>query len=55
MEFHRTSQDLGVLPEVTLALLLAQQNAAMELSVYPVEQIEMAAGSRNVTHMKYAR
>ncbi|XP_038584819.1 ATP-dependent RNA helicase TDRD9 isoform X1 [Micropterus salmoides] len=55
VEFYRTSQDAGVLPEVSLALLLAQQNAPMELSVYPIEQIEVSAGNRNIAHMKYAR
>ncbi|XP_044023708.1 ATP-dependent RNA helicase TDRD9 isoform X3 [Siniperca chuatsi] len=55
VEFYRTSQDSGVLPEVSLALLLAQQSAPMELSVYPIEQIEICAGNRIITHMKYAR
>uniref|UniRef100_A0A8C9XGP7 ATP-dependent RNA helicase TDRD9 n=1 Tax=Sander lucioperca TaxID=283035 RepID=A0A8C9XGP7_SANLU len=55
VEFYRTSQDSGVLPEVSLALLLAQQSNPMELSVFPIEQIEICAGSRNITHMKYAR
>ncbi|XP_042356788.1 ATP-dependent RNA helicase TDRD9 [Plectropomus leopardus] len=55
VEFYKTSQDSGVLPEVSLALLLAQQTPPMELSVFPFEQIEKCAGSRNVTHMKYAR
>ncbi|XP_022606674.1 ATP-dependent RNA helicase TDRD9 [Seriola dumerili] len=55
VEFYRTSQDSGVLPEVSLALLLAQQSRSMELSVYPNEQIEKCAGNRNITHMKYAR
>ncbi|XP_068195445.1 ATP-dependent RNA helicase TDRD9 [Antennarius striatus] len=55
VEFYRTSQNLGVLPEVALALFLEQQNVPMELSVYPTEQIEKAAGSSNITHMKYSR
>ncbi|KAA8582197.1 hypothetical protein FQN60_008937 [Etheostoma spectabile] len=55
VEFYRTSQDSGVLPEVSLALLLAQQSKLLELSVFPVEQIEICAGSRKLTHMKYAR
>ncbi|XP_019940808.2 ATP-dependent RNA helicase TDRD9 isoform X2 [Paralichthys olivaceus] len=53
VEFYRTSQDSGVLPEVSLALLLSQQSSPMELFVYPIEQIEKYAG--NITHMKYAR
>ncbi|KAL7380920.1 hypothetical protein ABVT39_025994 [Epinephelus coioides] len=55
LEFYKTSQDSGVLPEVSLALLLDQQSLPMELSVFPSEQIEMVAGSRNITHMKHAR
>uniref|UniRef100_A0A3Q3RJQ9 ATP-dependent RNA helicase TDRD9 n=1 Tax=Mastacembelus armatus TaxID=205130 RepID=A0A3Q3RJQ9_9TELE len=55
VEFHRTSTDSGVLPEVSLAFLLGQQGRPLELSVYPVEQIEACAGHRNITHMKYAR
>lgn len=57
VEFYRSSQDTGVLPEVSLALLLAKQSPPhpMELSVYPIEQIEIIAGNRNITHMKYAR
>ncbi|XP_041810147.1 ATP-dependent RNA helicase TDRD9 [Chelmon rostratus] len=55
VEFYRTSQDPGVLPEVSLALLLAQQNHPLQLSVYPIDQIEVSAGNRNIAHMKYAR
>lgn len=55
VEFYRTSQDSGVLPEVSLSLLLAQQRPSLELSVFPIEQIELRAGNRNITHMKYAR
>ncbi|XP_070698843.1 ATP-dependent RNA helicase TDRD9 [Pempheris klunzingeri] len=51
VEFHRTSQDSGVLPEVSLALHSAQ----MALSVYPIEHIEMCAGNRHITHLKYSR
>ncbi|XP_039992620.1 ATP-dependent RNA helicase TDRD9 [Xiphias gladius] len=55
VEFYRTCQESGVLPEVSLALLLAQQSPPMELSVYSIEQIEKCAGNRNITHMKYSR
>ncbi|XP_054653548.1 ATP-dependent RNA helicase TDRD9 [Dunckerocampus dactyliophorus] len=55
VEFYRTSQDSAVLPEVLLALLLAQERPSLELSVYPVEQIELCVGNRQITHMKYAR
>ncbi|KAK2826057.1 hypothetical protein Q5P01_020271 [Channa striata] len=54
VEFYRTSQHSGVLPEVSLSFLLAQ-NPPMELSVYPTEQIEMWAVNRKITHMKYTR
>uniref|UniRef100_A0A674NJD8 ATP-dependent RNA helicase TDRD9 n=1 Tax=Takifugu rubripes TaxID=31033 RepID=A0A674NJD8_TAKRU len=52
VEFCRSSQDTGVLPEVSLALLLAQQSPSppMELSVYPIDNIESSAGNRSVTH-----
>uniref|UniRef100_A0A3P8UNC6 ATP-dependent RNA helicase TDRD9 n=1 Tax=Cynoglossus semilaevis TaxID=244447 RepID=A0A3P8UNC6_CYNSE len=49
VEFYRTSQDSGVLPEVSLALLLAQQKSRLELSVYPTELIEKCAGNRSST------
>lgn len=56
VEFYKSSRSTGVLPEVTLALFLAQHSPhSMELSVYPTEQIELLAGNRNVTHLKYAR
>uniref|UniRef100_H2THD8 ATP-dependent RNA helicase TDRD9 n=1 Tax=Takifugu rubripes TaxID=31033 RepID=H2THD8_TAKRU len=57
VEFCRSSQDTGVLPEVSLALLLAQQSPSppMELSVYPIDNIESSAGNRSVTQLKYAR
>uniref|UniRef100_A0A8C2ZES9 RNA helicase n=1 Tax=Cyclopterus lumpus TaxID=8103 RepID=A0A8C2ZES9_CYCLU len=44
VEFYRTSQGAGVLPEVSLALLLAQQSAPLELPVFSIEQIEICAG-----------
>ncbi|XP_028993907.1 ATP-dependent RNA helicase TDRD9 isoform X2 [Betta splendens] len=53
VEFYRTSQDSGVLPEVYISLLLPQPS--MKLSVYPIEQIERHAGNRNISHMKYTR
>ncbi|XP_030574587.1 ATP-dependent RNA helicase TDRD9 isoform X2 [Archocentrus centrarchus] len=55
VEFYRTSQDSAVLPEVSLALTLGHQSPSMELSVYPIEQIETCAGNRQITHMKYSR
>ncbi|XP_061650873.1 ATP-dependent RNA helicase TDRD9 isoform X1 [Phyllopteryx taeniolatus] len=55
VEFYRTSHDSATLPEVSLALLLAQQKPGLELSVYPTEQIEIYARNRQITHMKFAR
>ncbi|XP_072313542.1 ATP-dependent RNA helicase TDRD9 [Eucyclogobius newberryi] len=55
VEFTRHPHDSGVLPDVSLALLLAQQSPALELSVYPIEQIEMCAGNRPVVHLKHGR
>lgn len=55
VEFYKTSQDSTTLPEVSLALLLAQQKPALELSVHPTEQIEACAGGRQISHLKYAR
>uniref|UniRef100_UPI0037E94C75 ATP-dependent RNA helicase TDRD9 n=1 Tax=Semicossyphus pulcher TaxID=241346 RepID=UPI0037E94C75 len=55
VEFYKTSQESGVQPEVSLALLMAQHNPPLQLSVHPTEQIEMCAGNRNITHMKYTR
>ncbi|XP_057715243.1 ATP-dependent RNA helicase TDRD9 [Corythoichthys intestinalis] len=55
VEFYRTSHDSAALPEVLLALLLAQQKPGLELLVYPTEQIEISAGTRQISHLKYAR
>ncbi|XP_055087287.1 ATP-dependent RNA helicase TDRD9 [Periophthalmus magnuspinnatus] len=55
VEFTRHPQDSGVLPSVSLALLLCQQSPALQLSVYPIDQIEMCAGHRNVTRLKHGR
>lgn len=57
VEFWRSSQDAGVLPEVSLSLLLGQQGLPppMDLSVYPIEKIENSAGLRNITQLKYTR
>uniref|UniRef100_A0A3P9PL23 RNA helicase n=1 Tax=Poecilia reticulata TaxID=8081 RepID=A0A3P9PL23_POERE len=48
MEFHRTSNDSGVLPEVTLALQMAHKSFKMELQTYPSEQIEFCTGRRSL-------
>lgn len=55
VEFYRTSGDTGVLPEVSLALLMANPTSPMQLSVYPTEQIESCSGNRPMTHMKFSR
>ncbi|XP_049595748.1 ATP-dependent RNA helicase TDRD9 [Syngnathus scovelli] len=55
VEFYKTLQDSATLPEVWLSLLLAQQKTALELSVYPIENIEASVGNRQITHLKYAR
>lgn len=55
VEFYKTSQGAGVLPEVSLALLLAQQSAPLELPVFSIDQIEICAGCKNITHMKSSR
>lgn len=57
VEFWRSSQDTGVLPEVSLSLLLAQQSPSpsMDVSVHPTEKIESSTGLRNIPQLKYAR
>lgn len=55
VEFCRSSEDTGVLPEVSLALRLAQQSHPLELSVYPTDCIESSARNRNITELKCAR
>lgn len=57
VEFWRSSQDTGVLPEVFLSLLLAQHcpSPPLDLSLYPTDKIESSAGLRNITQLKYAR
>uniref|UniRef100_A0A3Q2P5S3 ATP-dependent RNA helicase TDRD9 n=1 Tax=Fundulus heteroclitus TaxID=8078 RepID=A0A3Q2P5S3_FUNHE len=55
VEFHGKSKDSGVLPEVTLALLMAHRSFKLELSVYPTEQIELCAGRRAISHLRFSR
>ncbi|XP_015229695.1 PREDICTED: putative ATP-dependent RNA helicase TDRD9 [Cyprinodon variegatus] len=55
VEFQRTSKDSGVLPEVLLSLLMAQKSFPLDMSVYSSDQIEMCAGRRSVTHLRYSR
>ncbi|PWA16421.1 hypothetical protein CCH79_00004415 [Gambusia affinis] len=55
VEFHRTSNDSGVLPEVTLALQMAHKSFKMELQTFPSEQIEFGTGRRSIAHLKFSR
>ncbi|CAJ1073594.1 ATP-dependent RNA helicase TDRD9 [Xyrichtys novacula] len=54
VEFQRTSRDSGVLPEVSLALLMGMQRPGMELRIHPIEQIETFARSCDNTDLKCA-
>ncbi|CAB1335264.1 unnamed protein product [Coregonus sp. 'balchen'] len=56
VEFYRTTtRGSGVLPEVSLALLLAHQRHPLDLFVHPSDEVEARAGSRTICHMRYAR
>ncbi|XP_076014599.1 ATP-dependent RNA helicase TDRD9 [Genypterus blacodes] len=55
VEFYSTSQESGMLPEASLALLLAQSRVPVELSVYPPEEVERCVESRLVPELKYTR
>ncbi|XP_036398195.1 ATP-dependent RNA helicase TDRD9 [Megalops cyprinoides] len=56
VEFFRTSaKHFGVLPEVSLALLLSHQRMPLSLSVHPTEEVEAKAGGRTVSPLRYAR
>ncbi|XP_034157962.2 ATP-dependent RNA helicase TDRD9 isoform X1 [Pangasianodon hypophthalmus] len=56
VEFYRSSlRGSGVLPEVSLSLLLAQQRLPLYLHVYPAEEVETRAGGQSVSHLRYAR
>ncbi|XP_051801542.1 ATP-dependent RNA helicase TDRD9 [Acanthochromis polyacanthus] len=55
VEFYRTSQDSGVLPEVSLALLLDRRTLPLELSVYPIQLIESCGDNRHIPYIKYSR
>ncbi|KAM3849977.1 ATP-dependent RNA helicase TDRD9-like [Diretmus argenteus] len=55
VEFYRTSQGSGVLPEVSLALLLSTRSQPLDLFIYPTDKVEACAGSSTITHMKYTR
>uniref|UniRef100_A0A8C9WSM8 RNA helicase n=1 Tax=Scleropages formosus TaxID=113540 RepID=A0A8C9WSM8_SCLFO len=56
VEFNKPSSlGTGVLPEVSLALLMARQRIPLELFVYSTEEVEAKAGSRTVSHLRYSR
>ncbi|KAI4885618.1 hypothetical protein NFI96_019060 [Prochilodus magdalenae] len=56
VEFYRSSlRGSGVLPEVSLSLLLAQQRFPLHLQVHPAEEVEARAGERTISHLKYTR
>uniref|UniRef100_A0AAZ3QMQ0 RNA helicase n=1 Tax=Oncorhynchus tshawytscha TaxID=74940 RepID=A0AAZ3QMQ0_ONCTS len=54
VEFYRTTaRGSGVLPEVSLALLLAHQRHPLDIFVHPSDEVETFAGSRTICHMRY--
>ncbi|CAB1330971.1 unnamed protein product [Coregonus sp. 'balchen'] len=56
VEFYRTTtRGSGLLPEVSLALLLAHQRHPLDLFVHPSDEVETRAGSRTICHMRCAR
>ncbi|KAM6961268.1 ATP-dependent RNA helicase TDRD9 [Aplochiton taeniatus] len=56
VEFYRTStRGSGVLPEVSLALLLSGQRLPLDLFVHPTEEVESRAAGKTICHMKYTR
>ncbi|XP_062326188.1 ATP-dependent RNA helicase TDRD9 isoform X1 [Osmerus eperlanus] len=56
VEFYRTStRRCGVLPEVSLALLLAQQRLPLDLLVHPSDEVETRAGGKSIFHMRHTR
>ncbi|KAF7662633.1 hypothetical protein LDENG_00231020, partial [Lucifuga dentata] len=55
VEFYNTPHEYGVLPEASLALLLAHPSIPLQLSVYPLDEIERCIGNRSISHVKYTR
>ena len=45
----------GVLTEVTLALLLANQKQPLDLFTYPNDEVQVCVSGRPISHMKYTR
>ncbi|TST98546.1 ATP-dependent RNA helicase TDRD9 [Bagarius yarrelli] len=56
VEFFRSSlRGSGVLPEVSLSLLLSQQRHPLHLQVHTAEEVESWSGGQSISHLKYAR
>lgn len=56
MEFYKTSaRGTGVLPEVSLALLMAQQRLPKDLLVHPSNAVAAKAGGRTLSDIAHAR
>ncbi|XP_076841783.1 ATP-dependent RNA helicase TDRD9 [Brachyhypopomus gauderio] len=56
VEFYRSSlKETGVLPEVSLSLLLSQQRLRLYLSVHTSDEVEARARGRTISHLRYAR
>ncbi|XP_056445679.1 ATP-dependent RNA helicase TDRD9 [Gadus chalcogrammus] len=55
VEFTKTAGATGVLTEVTLALLLANQKQVLDLFTYPNDEVQACSAGRAISHMKYTR
>uniref|UniRef100_A0A8C4ZD94 RNA helicase n=1 Tax=Gadus morhua TaxID=8049 RepID=A0A8C4ZD94_GADMO len=55
VEFTKTAGATGVLTEVTLALLLANQKQLLDLFTYPNDEVQACSAGRAISHMKYTR
>ncbi|XP_058242140.1 ATP-dependent RNA helicase TDRD9 isoform X1 [Hemibagrus wyckioides] len=56
VEFYRSSlRGSGILPEVSLSLLLTLQRHPLYLHVHAAEEVETRAGGQSISHLKYAR
>lgn len=56
MEFYRSSlRGSGVLPEVSLSLLMSKQKIPLYLHVHPTGVVEAQARGWTISHLKYSR
>ncbi|KAI5108364.1 ATP-dependent RNA helicase TDRD9 [Silurus meridionalis] len=56
VEFYRSSlRCSGVLPEVSLSLLLAQQRLPLHLYIHPAEEVETQAGGQSISQLRHTR